>query len=68
MSDTYAVVENDVVTNLVIWDGKSEWMPETGTAVRVNGACGIGWRYDGKTFIAPVSKPGVVTQSGEQTS
>lgn len=62
MSNTYAVVEKGIVTNLVAWDGESEWMPETGTAVLVKGACGIGWRYDGKTFIAPVTKPVVVTQ------
>lgn len=68
MSGTYAVVENDVVTNLVIWDGKSEWSPEAGTAVRVNGACGIGWRYDGKTFIAPASKSETVTLPGELAS
>lgn len=68
MSGTYAVVENDVVTNLVIWDGKSEWSPETGAAVLVKGACGIGWRYDGKTFIAPVSKSETVTLLGEQAS
>lgn len=24
MSDIYAVVQNGVVTNLVVWDGKSE--------------------------------------------
>ncbi|MIE68101.1 hypothetical protein EL06_00955 [Salmonella enterica subsp. diarizonae] len=68
MPGTYAVVENDVVTNLVIWDGKSEWSPETGTAVLVNGACGIGWSYDGKSFIAPVSKPEIVTHPEEQAS
>lgn len=68
MSGTYAVVENDVVTNLVIWDGKSKWKPDTGTAVLVNGSCGIGWRYDGKTFIAPVSKSETVTPPGEQAS
>lgn len=62
MSNTYAVVEKGIVTNIVAWDGESEWSPETGTAVLVKGACGIGWRYDGKTFIAPVTKPVVVTQ------
>lgn len=55
MDNIYAVVENGFVTNLVAWDGASEWEPETGTAVLVKGACGLGWEYDGKSFNPPAT-------------
>ncbi|EPK8088226.1 hypothetical protein [Citrobacter freundii] len=55
MSNTYAVVDKGIVTNLVAWDGKSDWEPETGKAVPVKGACGIGWEYDGKSFNPPAT-------------
>lgn len=50
MSDTYAVVENGVVTNIIIWDGVGGWSPDSGKAVKVKKECGIGWGYDGKSF------------------
>lgn len=53
MSDTYAVVENGVVTNIIIWDGGGEWSPDSGKAVKVKRECGIGWIYDGKSFTPP---------------
>ncbi|MHA0917094.1 tail fiber assembly protein [Kosakonia cowanii] len=53
----YAVVENGVVINTVVWDGKSEWKPETGEPVLVDGQCGTGWFYDGTTFSAPPVPP-----------
>ncbi|TXP94032.1 tail fiber assembly protein, partial [Escherichia coli] len=28
MNDVYAVVDNNVVINVIIWDGISEWKPE----------------------------------------
>lgn len=63
MSGTYAVVEKDLVTNLVMWDGKSKWKPDTGTAVLVNGACGIGWSYDGEEFTQPSESEKSMSQS-----
>ncbi len=56
MSDIYAVVQNGVVTNLVVWDGKSEFKPEKADIVKCVGDVGIGWSYDGKKFIKPSLK------------
>lgn len=56
MSDIYAVVQNGVVTNLVAWDGKSEFKPEKADIVKCVGDVGIGWSYDGKKFIKPEDK------------
>ncbi|EFH3785644.1 tail fiber assembly protein, partial [Escherichia coli] len=43
MNDIYAVVDNNVVINVIIWDGISEWKPEAGNLVPLNGDAGIGW-------------------------
>ncbi|EML8459285.1 hypothetical protein [Escherichia coli] len=56
MSDIYAVVQNGVVTNLVVWDGKSEFKPEKADIVKCVGDVGIGWLYDGEQFIKPSLK------------
>ncbi|SPX16507.1 putative phage tail fiber assembly protein [Escherichia coli] len=42
MNDIYAVVDNNVVINVIIWDGISEWKPEAGNLVPLNGDAGIG--------------------------
>jgi hypothetical protein len=52
----YAIVENGVVTNVVLWDGESEWQPPVdGSAVAISedSAITIGWIYNGATFSAP---------------
>ncbi|WP_270220975.1 hypothetical protein [Kosakonia cowanii] len=53
----YAVVENGVVINTVVWDGETKWQPETGEAVLAPEVINIGWLYDGKTFTAPPEPP-----------
>ncbi|EAC1504819.1 TPA: hypothetical protein ACQJFW_000285 [Escherichia coli] len=68
MSDIYAVVQNGVVTNLVVWDGKSEFKQEKADIVKCVGDVGIGWLYDGKKFIKPSLKPDVVTPQDELVS
>ena len=48
----YAIVENGVVTNVVVWDGETPYDPE-GELVLIDGLTpepGIGWDYDGKKF------------------
>ncbi|HIE4429966.1 TPA: hypothetical protein ACXM9H_000937 [Burkholderia multivorans] len=53
---SYAIVESGVVTNLVAWDGETEWMPPEGsTVVLVEPELfvSIGYTYDGKTFTKP---------------
>jgi hypothetical protein len=44
----YAIVDNNKVINVVVWDSKSTWEHE-GEAVELTGSAGIGWDYiDGK--------------------
>ena len=57
MEKIYAVIEDGVVTNIVLWDGKSVWEPEAGIAVPINGPCGIGWGYEAGVFISPELAP-----------
>nr|WP_312975974.1 tail fiber assembly protein [Atlantibacter hermannii] len=59
MSNTYAVVKDGLVINIVAWDGGTDedgnpnWLPEEGYAVETDGTVGIGWTYDGEVFTAP---------------
>ena len=57
MSDKYAVVLNDVVINVVLWDGIADWSPIEGEAVPLTGNAGIGWIYDGVSFSDPNEAP-----------
>ncbi len=53
---SYAVVKNDVVANVVLWDGKTEWAaPADSTLVALSQSdvVGVGYTYDGKIFAAP---------------
>ena len=52
----YALINNqNIVDNIVIWDGSDSWQPpQTMTCINVeNIECGIGWTYDGSVFTAP---------------
>ncbi|OXI67380.1 hypothetical protein CFB81_22220 [Burkholderia sp. AU28863] len=52
----YAVVENGLVTNLVAWDGETEWTPPEGSTVvqvETGAFVSIGYTYDGKAFAEP---------------
>lgn len=57
MESIYAVVNDGIVTNIVLWDGESEWEPGSGIAIPIDGPCGIGWGYDGENFVAPEQDP-----------
>lgn len=53
---TYAIVENNLVTNVIIADTLQIAEEVTGkTCVEYNedNPAGIGWTYDGEKFIAP---------------
>ncbi|HEF4732753.1 hypothetical protein SB379_29105 [Burkholderia multivorans] len=65
MSNLYAIVENGIVTNVIVWDGNSDvnaggWEPPAGaTAVMIEPQPEIGWNateINGKwTFNAPTT-------------
>lgn len=55
-TNNYAIVASGAVTNIVVWDGASEWTPPEGAkAVLIpeGQAVDIGYTYDGMVFSAP---------------
>lgn len=54
----YAVVENGVVSNVVLWDGNEEtWSPPVGSTVNLipeGIEAGIGYTFNGTNYAAPV--------------
>lgn len=58
MINQYAVVENGVVINVILWDGTpSSWTPPDGTAVEPIPSgiqAGIGYSFNGSEFVAPI--------------
>lgn len=60
MNKRYAIVEDGVVTNIVLWDGIAEWK-HPGQAIdasaKENEFIGVGWTYDGEAFKAPKHPP-----------
>jgi hypothetical protein len=64
----YALINNEnIVENIVSWDGVSEWTPsENMTCLNVEGIqCDIGSTYNGSIFIAPERT--VIAQPTEPT-
>ena len=50
----HAIIENNKVINVTLWDGVTEWSPPEGTiAVSCSDEVGPEWTYDGTNFIAP---------------
>lgn len=64
----YAIVIDGKVDNIIEWDGKSEYKPDTGELFKLNDVpasegqeekispVGIGWTLQDGKFIAPPSK------------
>ncbi|MGC0153078.1 hypothetical protein ACPRNU_11505 [Chromobacterium vaccinii] len=51
----YALVDgNGIVSNMVEWDGLSEWRPNDGLQVVQSDEAGVGWMYEGGVFSPPV--------------
>ncbi len=56
--NTYAVVTAGVVTNVVLWDGVSEWAPPAGSTANLLPAAsqvGINYTFDGTNYTAPAN-------------
>lgn len=53
----YATVdESGTVTNVVLWDGASDWTPDPGeTAIECPPEVAPGWTYAGRAFAPPVA-------------
>ena len=49
----YALIKNNIVVNVVAWDGTGDMFADF-TVVNISGiAVDIGWSYDGNNFTAP---------------
>jgi hypothetical protein len=53
--NTYAIIENNVVTNVIVWDGVSPYEC-SGDLILVpeNLSVSIGWEYNNGAFIEPI--------------
>lgn len=54
---TWALIENNVVVNVIVWDGESEWTPPDGQALvdltGIDPEPGPGWLYENGAFSPP---------------
>jgi len=58
MMSTYALIEDGIVLNVILWDGKDGWVPPEGTSaveLTADSPVGIGWTHENDTFSAPVT-------------
>lgn len=53
MTKNYAVIENGIVSNIAVWDGKTEWAPVGVEIAPVVDGVQIGWLYKGGAFTPP---------------
>jgi len=51
----YAIIDNGVVINIVVWDGVAAWSPESGKPVEIKDSVfvDIGYLYSNEQFTAP---------------
>lgn len=54
----YALIDNGIIVNVVVWDGISQWSPPSDDHLvieipSVPGSPGVGWSYDGTNFSPP---------------
>ena len=58
MSSRYAVIDqNNVVTNVVMWDGVTQWQPPAGYVVKETQEAGMGdiWMENLQDYVRPLS-------------
>jgi hypothetical protein len=55
---TYLVIDaNNVIQNIVDWDGTTPFQPDGDTLVAYNGAAAVGWTWNGTTATNPNPAP-----------
>lgn len=54
--DRYLLIKDNVVVNVTIWDGVSDWTPPDGVTLQLDpGGVGPGWvRQEDGSFAPPV--------------
>ena len=55
MQKNYALIENGIVVNTVLWDGETDWSPPDGQSAVQSDTAGVGWTYSGDVFTPPVA-------------
>ncbi|MEP9066485.1 tail fiber assembly protein, partial [Enterobacter roggenkampii] len=53
MMANYAVIENGMVVNVIVWDGVAGLGDGDQMIIETVDGCGIGWTYAGGEFIPP---------------
>jgi hypothetical protein len=62
---TYAIIRNNIVENIIVWDGVTPYTPPEGTILVRTDTAGIGWIYDPATGeFTPPAEP--VIEGGVQ--
>ncbi|MDK3423309.1 tail fiber assembly protein, partial [Escherichia coli] len=58
MNASYAVIENGMVVNVIVWDGEAEFtVPDNQQLINISDISeqpGIGWAYSDGVFTAPL--------------
>ena len=58
MNTSYAVIENGMVVNVIVWDGEAEFtVPDNQQLINISDISeqpGIGWAYSDGVFTAPL--------------
>lgn len=51
----WAIVQDGIVTNIVLWNGQEAWQPPVGATIIAlhETVCDIGWIFDGTGFSPP---------------
>lgn len=57
MTNRYAIVSDEKVSNVVMWDGESELQLSTGETAVASDVADIGWEYRDGEFITPAPPP-----------
>lgn len=55
--DNYAIIFNDVVISVALWDGVNEWVPPDGCTIVKSNEAVVGSSYVNGKFIAPEPPP-----------
>lgn len=65
--NNYVIVKNNIVINVIIWDGMAEFESDDGEVIHAPDGVGIGWGYENGEFIAPPSaQHTMTTEEAEQ--
>jgi len=51
----YAIIDNGVVINIVVWDGVAAWSPEPGKPIEIKDSAfvDLGYLYSNEKFTDP---------------